>query len=550
MAAESSPRDALMVEEEPVEPPPSSNPVLPRPGHLWPNQDLGPLTPGDGGASVSVEAIHAMLHEVRRDVLLELKGQQEAIKEILGRLPLPNAALSTPARGFRISVKSQQPNYEKTGQESTQMDSGSFSRASPTEALGRVHSNRSSDRNSVGDGSRSRGSKRGKQNLFSTFSHYDLALQDVAERVEGLRSRIMFHNARLSMDPGDNKDPIVQRIVHTHAFDIFCALVVISNSIFLGVETEWSITRPDVIPQSFQIVSTVYACFFTLELMMRIGADGWHIFCNADWMWAWLDAFVVAISLWEVIADLIYVLNSGQQSGVDGNGVSSLRALRIVRITRVIRVARLMRVFRFVMAFRTLITSIAFTLKSLFWAVMLLFVIVYVFAVLFAHVVNDYISDPDNPELPPLDLERSQRYYSSLVDTMISLFMCIVNGVNWENVISPLRQISPAWTSTSNGDVAVSGAGGHLNPLAAVVPAYRFRPALPLLGPREVFAKQRRTWCGQPAAGLAGLTAASVLEKRSTTCLSFAAQATGTCPRTITRSWSDQMAATRPPCKI
>ncbi|CAE7744834.1 Cacna1h, partial [Symbiodinium pilosum] len=64
---------------------------------------------------------------------------------------------------------------------------------------------------------------------------------------------------------------------------------------------------------------------------------------------------------------------------ISGNadGVTGLKALRIVRVTRVLKVVRLMRVFRFVMAFRTLITSIAFTLKSLFWALMLLLVIVY-----------------------------------------------------------------------------------------------------------------------------------------------------------------------------
>ncbi|OLQ09303.1 ABC transporter F family member 4 [Symbiodinium microadriaticum] len=48
-------------------------------------KDLGPCTPGEGGTNGSVEAIYAMLHEVRREVLLELKGQHEVVNEILSR---------------------------------------------------------------------------------------------------------------------------------------------------------------------------------------------------------------------------------------------------------------------------------------------------------------------------------------------------------------------------------------------------------------------------------------------------------------------------------
>eukprot|EP00434_Breviolum_minutum_P011077 symbB.v1.2.009774.t1/scaffold630.1/size178988/3 len=106
---------------------------------------------------------------------------------------------------------------------------------------------------------------------------------------------------------------------------------------------------------------------------------------------------------------------------------------------------RLMRVFRFIMAFRTLIASISDTLKSLFWALMLLAVIVYVFAVLFTQAVNDYIQDPNSPPLPEREQLAAQRYYASLGDTMLSLFMSIANGVSWHELVAPLRNISIVW---------------------------------------------------------------------------------------------------------
>ena len=51
----------------------------------------------------------------------------------------------------------------------------------------------------------------------------------------------------------------------------------------------------------------------------------------------------------------------------------------------------------FVTALRTLVTSIFHTLKSLFWALVLLFLIVYVFANLFSSAVHDHMANETTP---------------------------------------------------------------------------------------------------------------------------------------------------------
>ncbi|CAE7835317.1 Scn10a [Symbiodinium necroappetens] len=43
------------------------------------------------------------------------------------------------------------------------------------------------------------------------------------------------------------------------------------------------------------------------------------------------------------------------------------------------------------------------------------------------------------------DEYRANSYFGSLIETMLSLFMSISDGVSWENVISPLLHISPVW---------------------------------------------------------------------------------------------------------
>ena len=67
---------------------------------------------------------------------------------------------------------------------------------------------------------------------------------------------------------------------------------------------------------------------------------------------------------------------------------------------------------------------------------------VYVFAVLFTQTINTAVNDMDTscPELQDV-----KRYFGSLVNTMLSLFMSIAGGVSWEAVIAPLGFISPLW---------------------------------------------------------------------------------------------------------
>ena len=71
--------------------------------------------------------------------------------------------------------------------------------------------------------------------------------------------------------------------------------------------------------------------------------------------------------------------------------------------------------------------------------------IVYVFAVLFAQAVHDHTQDPNMPPLSEAADEARKRYFGSLLDTMLSLFMSIAGGVSWEHVIFPLKAVNTIW---------------------------------------------------------------------------------------------------------
>lgn len=161
-------------------------------------------------------------------------------------------------------------------------------------------------------------------------------------------------------------------------------------------------------------------------------------------MWAWLDVFIVASSLWDVVVEVVTAIMEGQGDLESIAGLSNVKSFRIIRLTRLLKTAQFIRIFRFVMALRMLVTSIISTLKALVWALVLLGLIVYVFAVLFTQAVYEFKSDPALLASASLN-QDSKRYFGNLGESMLSLFMSIAGGVSWEEVIRPLQEISTMW---------------------------------------------------------------------------------------------------------
>lgn len=286
---------------------------------------------------------------------------------------------------------------------------------------------------------------------YVSFASHDLKLKACTDSADAQISRRKFASQKTRSDAGGQKMPNrVATMVQNPAFDAFFGFVVITNAVFIGIDLEMSTSpgTPDLgMYLAFRVVQYLYTFLFTIELLLRIrAADGLTGFMwTDDWHWNFLDIFIVTSSLWEIIVDFTHML--GEQGLGSLAGVSSLKAFRIIRITRVVKTVRVIRLFRFVLKLRTLITSIASTLTSLFWAMILLTLVIYVFAILFAQTVNDYVRHPDmmSAVMTERDKLAAERYFKDLPTTMLSLFMSIAGGVSWEEVIAPLMSISSIW---------------------------------------------------------------------------------------------------------
>eukprot|EP00913_Durusdinium_trenchii_P016184 g15209.t1 len=279
--------------------------------------------------------------------------------------------------------------------------------------------------------------------LFTTSKQEEDMHRFKAASKDGANARRRFADLHIDAQSESQKSWSLRVVTHP-GFDIF-ALVVLTNSAYIGVEVQYSMSQPseaELLP--FHIIGTFYTILFTAELIMRIWAYGVKsFFCDEDWAWSLLDFFIVATSLFELVSFILQVV-SNISGSTNMSGISSLKAFRIIRLTRLLKTVRLMRIFRFVLALRMLVTSIFHTLKSLFWALVLLLLIVYVFAVLFVQAVQDYLEE-SRDLLDDLELRACELYFQSLGHTMITLFMSISGGVSWENALLPLMKMSPLW---------------------------------------------------------------------------------------------------------
>ena len=75
---------------------------------------------------------------------------------------------------------------------------------------------------------------------------------------------------------------------------------------------------------------------------------------------------------------ILEALGSISDTGVS----SSIRVLRLLRVSRLLRIVKTLWIVRFVGALRTLVSSLLDTLKPLFWAMLLLLLIMYIAGVM------------------------------------------------------------------------------------------------------------------------------------------------------------------------
>eukprot|EP00435_Cladocopium_sp_Y103_P075318 s182_g56.t1 len=280
--------------------------------------------------------------------------------------------------------------------------------------------------------------------------HMKPARQDsyeLAKREEGVwvRSEMSGGAANVYDDEQKDGNPFhrcTAKVVRTWQFETFFALLIFAHAILLGAQIDWECRNLNKeLPREMARVHIVFTAFFLLEIIMRILGFGVREFCTGEaYIWNLIDVFLVLIAIVENLADAL-------TEDADLQTIGSFRILRILRLARSARGLRVVRLLRFIRPLRLLVFSIAVTLKSLVWSVILLFIIIYLFSILFADANLAYFTSEGH--IPPTILTDSdlQSHFGSVQISMHTLFRAICGGLEWRHAANSLdRSIGWGWS--------------------------------------------------------------------------------------------------------
>jgi len=244
----------------------------------------------------------------------------------------------------------------------------------------------------------------------------------------------------------ERPDPtFLQRIVQHWFFDVVCGVVILSNAVTIAISShrtiEWAVQHPGegMPPEKMweSILSWVYMVFYTVELALRFVVQGWKFFSGDDWAWNVFDFVLVVTVFYEKIIQRL-------MTNLISVNVGWLRVLRLLKMLKIFRVVRLMRFFR---VLRLMVSQITGSFMMLFWSFLLLFLMVFLFALCFLHGLTDYLVDTSSQSIPADVDEGIHDYWSSLSKAMISLYMAMAGGTDWEEIAAPIRVISSLYYS-------------------------------------------------------------------------------------------------------
>mmetsp|Transcript_102133 Transcript_102133/g.324506 ORF Transcript_102133/g.324506 Transcript_102133/m.324506 type:complete len:691 (-) Transcript_102133:77-2149(-) len=227
-----------------------------------------------------------------------------------------------------------------------------------------------------------------------------------------------------------------QRFVRSGEVRAVCSLAILANALYMGIYAQMQLQalihhtpKPS---EYWEHAETGFCVFFMLELLLRLLAEGKNFLSKEDAPWNLFDTFLVILSAVDIILtqfDALTALN-----------FTFARTLRIFRFARILRIVRVMRFFY---SFRLMVYSVIYSIVSLLWVFMMLLFVIYFFAIFFLHGVTDYFT---NPEHADPELHRNlDKYYGTVPDALLSLFMGICGGIDWIELMEPLSRVSWAY---------------------------------------------------------------------------------------------------------
>lgn len=250
------------------------------------------------------------------------------------------------------------------------------------------------------------------------------------------RKKAACHRAKVDESLGSLSHMAENRwaaIVTSSAFETVMATVIVADLVCMGIQVELEASRRGQPLFHFYVIDALFACIFTLELLLRLFALRCEVFMQQYRGRICLDIFLVVAALIQTSVQTFAWATADRTQ--DTGKLGTLQVIRILRVTRPLRALRMTKLVHVLASLRILTTSIRATLQSLMWALLLLLMIIYVMALIFTQATTDYLQQAASNKV-------LEDFWGTVPIAMLTLFKAISGGVSWHDVAEPLGGIS------------------------------------------------------------------------------------------------------------
>lgn len=225
-------------------------------------------------------------------------------------------------------------------------------------------------------------------------------------------------------------------VVKHHYFDYVFAMLVLINTLLIGLQIQvMAVDKKWESPLWCRTLELFFTSCFTMEILLRVYVDAFGFFVSSNKLklWNFFDCLAVIVQ----IAEQVLMCFTNDHTHL------AFIIMRVVRIVRAVRVLRRPSITSRSGELNTLVASLTGSVKAFLLACVVMFIIVYIFAVFLTYLVLDHFSDATNSVAQGVE-NKLDKYYGSLAVSVLTLFQTISGGCDWGDALKPLYDdISP-----------------------------------------------------------------------------------------------------------
>jgi len=268
----------------------------------------------------------------------------------------------------------------------------------------------------------------------------------LAENLSGKRRQVSLVHTR---GKATYWRSVALRAIKTDKFEMCIASLILMNAMVLCFEVQYrgiqvgfnlqytghGAEAHKIWPSAesvFTVIDWLFGILFILEAALKIACLASQYFCNG---WNWLDLMCVLVFVIDKLASSVVPMNS--------------KVLRLLRLMRLLRLVRFLRSLESLDVLHIMITAIKGMSRILFWAVILLSMMLLTCALLLTQVLHaSYFSEATfaTLSLPQLEQHRKMfEYFGSFTRCFLSMFELTL--ANWPPVTRLLVEEVSEWFS-------------------------------------------------------------------------------------------------------